>query len=55
VVSGGRVPVDSRAFVLSEIGTVDALARPVSITDNGTQAVIVTGVNGYLVDLPPTR
>jgi hypothetical protein len=51
VVAGGFVYRLSKSFVLSKIGAVDGLATPVDITDNGTQAVIVTGNAGYLVDL----
>lgn len=34
-----------------KIGDVDGGTAPVSITDNGTQAVIVMGDTGYIVDL----
>jgi hypothetical protein len=37
--------------VVTKIGTIEAGTTPVAITDNGTQAVIVTGASGYLVDL----
>jgi hypothetical protein len=51
VVIGGNVFRLSSAFVLSAIGSVDKLTTPVTIIDNGTQAVIVTGPKGYVVDL----
>jgi len=51
VVSGSTVYRLSSTFVLTAIGSVDALTTPVVITDNGTQVVIVTGNNGYLVEL----
>jgi hypothetical protein len=33
------------------VGTIDTLTTPVSIADNGTTAVLVTGPNGYTLDL----
>lgn len=51
VVAGGTVYRLSAAFVLTAIGSVDALTTPVKIDDNGIQAVITTGPNGYVVDL----
>lgn len=33
------------------VGTIDALTTPVSIADNGTTAVLVTGPNGYTLDM----
>lgn len=51
VVVGSTVYRLSTDFVLSAIGSVDALTTPVKIDDNGLQAVIVTGPNGYVVDL----
>jgi hypothetical protein len=51
VVSGSSVYRLSSAFVATKIGTVDALTSLVSIADNGTQAVIVTGATGYVLDL----
>lgn len=51
VVSGSSVYRMSTAFVLTLIGSIDNLPTPVIITDNGTQAVIVTGPSGYIVDL----
>ena len=55
VVSGGsvyRVAVDRVvAPVVTKIGSVAPGTAPVAITDNGTQAVIVTGASGYVVDL----
>jgi hypothetical protein len=51
VVAAGDVYRLSQSFTLTKIGSIDGLATPVSIADNGTQAVIVTGAAGYLVDL----
>lgn len=51
VVVGSTVYRLSTAFVLTSIGTIDALSTPVKIDDNGLQAVIVTGPSGYQVDL----
>lgn len=51
VVAGSAVYRLSHGFVLTAIGTIDTLPSPVVIDDNGTQAVIVTGQNGYVVDL----
>jgi hypothetical protein len=52
VVAGGKVyRLSHTFFTLAEIGDVQQGTGPVSITDNGTQAVIVTGANGYIVDL----
>ena len=55
VVSGStvyRVAVSlTSAAVVTKIGRIDQGTKPVAITDNGTQAVIVTGSNGYVVDL----
>lgn len=51
VVAGIHVYRLSPAFELAAIGTIDALTDPVCIADNGTQAVIVTGSAGYIVDL----
>ena len=47
-----RVAVDRNTpAVVTKIGTVDPGTTRVAITDNGTQAVIVTGPNGYVVEL----
>jgi hypothetical protein len=55
VVSGSsvyRVDVGrNKVATVAKIGRVDTGSKPVAITDNGTQAVIVTGANGYVVDL----
>lgn len=51
VVIGSTIYRLSPALTLTAIGFADGLSTPVSIADNGTQAVIVTGPNGYLVDL----
>jgi hypothetical protein len=51
VVVGKTVYRLSKAFVLTSIGLVDDLTTPVKIDDNGLQAVIATGPNGYVVDL----
>jgi hypothetical protein len=37
--------------IVNKIGSIDPGTTPVAITDNGTQAVIVTGANGYVIDL----
>ncbi len=36
---------------VTKIGSITVGSDPVAITDNGTQAAIVTGPNGYVVDL----
>lgn len=41
----------SKAGVLTAIGSVDTVATPVRIKDNGTSAIIVTGENGFVVNL----
>jgi hypothetical protein len=51
VVSGAAVYRMNTAFVLTQIGTIDAGTAPAIIADNGQQAMIVTGQNGYVVDL----
>jgi hypothetical protein len=51
VVIGSTIYRLDSSFVLRSIGTCDALTTPVKIDDNGFQAVIVTGPNGYQVDL----
>lgn len=51
VVVGSTVYRLSPLFVLTSVGTIDTLATPVKIDDNGLQAVIVTGPNGYQLDL----
>lgn len=55
VVSGASVyRVDigrGKDAVVAKIGTIDPGTTPVAITDNGTQGVIVTGANGYVVNL----
>lgn len=51
VVVGNVVYRLSTAFALTAIGSVDSELTPVKIDDNGLQAVIVTGPNGYVIDL----
>jgi len=51
VVVGPNVYRLSQAGVLTMIGTIDVLTTLVSIKDNGLQALIVTGPNGFVVDL----
>lgn len=51
VVSGSFVYRMDNSFVLLKIGEIDDLVTPVKIDDNGLQAVIVTGPNGYVVDM----
>lgn len=55
--SGGIIIIGSNVwrmddtFVVSLVGAVDSLTTPVRIDDNGLQAVIVTGPNGFILDL----
>lgn len=51
VVCGGIVHRMNTAFQLTPIGNIDPGTGPVVIADNGTQAMIVTGTSGYVVDL----
>lgn len=51
VVIGSKVYRLNSAWVLTNIGSVDALPSIVRIKDNGSKAMIVTGPNGYIVDL----
>ena len=51
VVSGSGVYRLAADLTATKIGTVDVKTTPVGISDNGTQAVIVTGTAGWLVDL----
>lgn len=51
VVVGDTIYRLSSTYVLTAIGTADALSTPVKIDDNGIQAVVVTGPNGYVIDL----
>lgn len=51
VVVGTGVYRLSSIFGLTAVGVVDELGTPVKIDDNGLQAVIVTGPNGYVLDL----
>jgi len=55
VVSGGTVYRVTAgrdvATVVTKIGSITPGTTPVAITDNGTQGIIVTGQNGYVVDL----
>ncbi|WP_440966165.1 hypothetical protein ACL58G_07910 [Massilia sp. GER05] len=51
VAAGGSVYRLGKDLAYTKIGTIDDGTGLVDITDNGTQAVIVTGVAGYLVDI----
>lgn len=51
VISGSAVYRMKPDLSAVKIGNVDASTGPVRIADNGTQAVIVTGLSGYVVDL----
>lgn len=51
IVIGSNVWRIDYSFAMSLIGPIDALTTPVKIDDNGLQAVIVTGPNGYILDL----
>lgn len=51
VVAGSTVYRMAPDFTLTEIGVVDSSTARVKIDDNGLQAVIVTGENGFVVDL----
>lgn len=51
VVVGNRVYRLSTSSVLTSVGTIDNLTAPVSIDDNGIDAVIVTGPSGYALKL----
>lgn len=51
VVSGSVVYRMNTAFQLTQIGAVDGGTGLAIIADNGKQALIVTGRNGYVVDL----
>ncbi len=51
VIQGGSVYRITSTFVSRLVGTIDLLTTPVSIADNGTTAVLVTGPNGYTLDL----
>lgn len=51
VVQGSSVYRVSTEWSYALAGSIDALSTPVSIADNGTVAVIVTGPHGYVLDL----
>lgn len=51
VVAGNKVYRLRADYTLQQIGSIDGQNDPVAITDNGTQAAIVTGGYGYVVDL----
>lgn len=51
IVSGGTVYRLASDMTIKIIGSIDSAGGLVGIADNGTQAVIVTGTVGYLVDL----
>ena len=50
-VQGASVYRITTGLVATLVGYVDSLATPVDIKDNGTTAVLVTGPNGYTLDL----
>lgn len=50
-ISGSSVYRFGTDLVVTKIGTIDPLDTLVLVEDNGTQAVIVTGTSGFLVDL----
>lgn len=51
VVRGSTVYRVTTGWVATSVGTIDSLTTPVSIADNGSVAVIVTGPRGYVLDL----
>lgn len=51
VVQGSSVYTVASDWTSTLVGTVDDATTPVSMADNGTVAVIVTGANGYVFDL----
>lgn len=51
VVVGNLVYRMNKLGEMTAVGIIDNLTTPVKIDDNGFQAVIVTGPNGYTVDL----
>ena len=51
VVAGYNVYRLATDFTATLVGTIDAPTTPVSIADNGVTAVLVTGPNGYTLDL----
>lgn len=50
-VQGSSVYRVARDWTATYVGDIDAATTPVSIADDGTVAVIVTGRNGYVLDL----
>lgn len=51
VVQGNKVYRVTPAWVASEVGTLLTSTGPVSIADNGQNAVLVDGANGYVLSL----
>src|SRR5688572_15428435 len=51
VVRGSTVYRVTTGWVATSVGYIDGLTTPVSIADNGSVAVIVTGPRGYVLDL----
>lgn len=49
-VVGNNVYTLNTVGVGSLVGTIDTLSTPVSMASNGTQVMIVTGPNGYVLD-----
>jgi hypothetical protein len=50
-VQGSTVYRVAKDWTFRRVGTIDGLATPVSIADDGTRAVLVTGPNGYTLEL----
>lgn len=50
-VAGAHVYRVTIAGAVTAVGSIDGAPKLVSITDNGTQAVLVTGSSGYVLDL----
>lgn len=50
-VRGSTVCRVTTGWVATSVGTIDSATTPVSIADNGSVAVIVTGSNGYVLNL----
>lgn len=51
VIRGNSVYRVTTAFAATLIGHIDSATTPVSIADNGTIAMLVTGLNGYTLNL----
>lgn len=55
VVTGSSAYRVARDLTFKNIGGIDPAGQLVSIADNGTQAVIVNGESGYLIDLTSNK